>query len=203
MIRFILASASPRRKKLLEQLGIMFDVVVSDADEEVEGNPSPEDFVRIVSKRKAESVANTVAVLENNEKTVVIAADTIVYINGRILGKPKDYNEAFEMLKALSGNIHTVYTGLTVAKITCSKEEYCNVISYVQQCCATNVVFRSLTNNEINDYILTGEPFDKAGAYAIQEKGSLLIEKTDGDFHNIVGLPILTLHKLLADEKLL
>ncbi|MGN1202566.1 MAG: Maf family protein, partial [Eubacterium sp.] len=123
----------------------------------------------------------------NNGIDTIIGADTVVAVGGKILGKPKDRNDAFEMLKMLSGKYHSVFTGVTVIKPECT-----DTFSV-----ETRVKFFDLTDKEINSYIDTGEPFDKAGGYGIQGKGSLLVEKIDGDYFNVVGLPISKLNKYL------
>lgn len=175
----ILASKSPRRKELLSLITEDFIIKTADVDESLPKGIKPDKAVEYLSRIKAEPF--------DNGTDTVIGADTLVAIDGRILGKPKNRDDAFNMLKMLSGRAHSVFTGVTVIRpdqsITFSVE--------------TKVKFFDLTDEEINRYINTDEPYDKAGAYAIQGKGSLLVEKIDGDYFNVVGLPISTLNKYL------
>ena len=180
----ILASGSPRRKQLLAQMGIeTFRVISSDADETVEPGLSPARIVETLSARKAEAVAGHAKPGE-----LVIAADTIVALDGAVLGKPADGPEAFRMLSALSGRRHQVYTGVTLLRDAerCTEHE------------VTTVTFRELTRDDITRYIATGEPMDKAGAYGIQGYGALLVERIEGDYFNVMGLPVGRLGRMLA-----
>ncbi len=170
----ILASTSPRRRELLEKLGIEFLAVAPGSEEEKYKGQAPSDYCMSLSSKKAASV-----VMEN-DGDIVIAADTVVAINGKVLGKPADRKEAFNMLKMLSGNEHKVYTGFTIK----SKEKTYSAVS------RTKVIFRNLTDDVINDYLATGEYADKAGAYAIQGYGTLLVESIEGSYDNVVGLPV-------------
>ena len=184
MQRIILASGSPRRRQLLDQVGIPHEVVVSNADETIDGPP---DFqVRELALRKAAAVHEMIS-----GDAVIIAADTLVYIDGEVLGKPETPDGAFTMLKKLQGRCHTVYTGVAVLR-TCDG----NVLdeSFVG---ATKVCFRELSDHDIWAYISTGEPFDKAGAYGVQEKGALLVDRVEGDFFTVVGLPVAKLAEIL------
>ena len=176
----ILASKSPRRKELLSIITNDFVIKTADVDETLPENIAPDKAVEYLSKIKAEPF--------KNENDIVIGADTVVAIDGKILGKPKDKADAYNMLKMLSGKEHSVFTGVTV--IGQSKADTFSV--------ETRVKFFDLTDDEINDYINTGEPFDKAGGYGIQGKGSLLVEKIDGDYFNVVGLPVSRLAKSLS-----
>ena len=175
MKKIILASGSPRRKELLELAGLDFEIRVSDVDETLPEEIEPETAVEMLSKRKAEATASLYS-----SDYVVIGADTVVAVDGRILGKPKNIDDAKRMLGLLSGKTHSVYTGVTF--VSGEEERTFSVKS--------DVVFYELTGKEINDYVSTGEPLDKAGAYGIQGKGSLLIKSINGDYFNIVGLPI-------------
>lgn len=177
MDKIILASASPRRKMLLKQIGIPFGVVVSDVEEEVKLALTPEELVIELSKQKAINVANSLG-----EGFLVIGADTIVVFEGKILGKPKDKEDAYKMLSMLQGNCHEVYTGVTIIR---TKDK--QIESDYEK---TKVYMRKLSQSIINKYIDTKEPLDKAGAYGIQEKGGLFIDKIDGDYNNVVGLPL-------------
>ena len=172
----ILASGSPRRKQLLAQMGIeTFRVISSDADETVEPGLSPARIVEILSARKAEAVAD-----HAKPGGLVIAADTIVALDDAVLGKPNDGLEAFRMLSALSGRRHQVYTGVTLLRDGERRTEHE----------VTTVTFRELTQDDITRYIATGEPMDKAGAYGIQGKFASYIKGIDGDYNNVVGLPV-------------
>lgn len=176
----ILASKSPRRKELLKQIGIPFVVVVSDA-EEVSGNSwTPAALVVENAKRKARAVA------EKYPDSPVLGADTVVSSEGKIFGKPKDKDEARKMLTALSGKMHEVTTGL--ALINRNEIRTTNV--------TTKVFFDTMTKADIDAYIATDEPMDKAGAYAIQGKAARFIEKIEGSYSNVVGLPLNALIQL-------
>ena len=178
----ILASGSPRRKSLLESLGLDFKVYVPDVDESHENDEAPSELCRRLSRLKAEAGARVFP------DDVIIAADTIVVIDGEILGKPSGREDAARMLKKLSGREHEVITGVSVAQGG-------NVLADDVH---TLVKFRELSEAEIFAYLETGEPFDKAGAYAVQGKGALLIEGINGDYYNVVGLPLCTLGRMLG-----
>ena len=186
MIDFILASGSPRRKELLELIGLEFKVIVSQADEDsVSKDLKPELYVQELALLKASATAKEVL---RNKNAVIISADTIVTLDGQILGKPKDEDDAFNMLSKLSGREHEVYTGYCVMRISNGKA-VCGKVR-------TKVKFKDLSDDKIRGYINS----DKAGAYGIQGLGSLLIEKIDGDYFNVVGLPISALADTLEDE---
>jgi septum formation protein len=186
MKNLILASGSPRRRELMSQVGLDFTVVTSDADENIK-EMEPEDYVRELSSVKAQSVLEQYA--DNEDSVIVIGADTIVYHKGEILTKPKNEEDAFRILKSLEGQIHQVYTGVTI----CSAHK--NVSFYEK----TDVWVYDMTDEEIRDYISTGEPMDKAGAYGIQGKFAAYIKGIEGDYNNVVGLPVARLvHELKA-----
>ena len=180
----VLASGSPRRRELLTQMGLDYRVVVSDADETVDPSLSPAEQVREISQRKARAVADRVG-----DDALIIAADTVVALDGSVMGKPHSQAEAVDMLTRLSGNTHTVYTGFTV----------CQGSRHFTASEATDVTFRELAPEEIAAYVATGEPMDKAGAYGIQGKGSLLVRAIHGDYFNVMGLPVCALGQALAD----
>ena len=183
-MEIILASQSPRRRELLERMGIRnFRVVSADIDEREEEQLPPEQLVCRLASRKAEAVAEKAP-----KGAVIIAADTVVSLDGTVLGKPGDKLEAFKMLSTLSGNRHQVYTGLCVIWDEDKRTEYE----------VTDVTFRELGEKEIEDYIATGEPMDKAGAYGIQGYGALLIQGISGDYYNVMGLPVCRLSGMLA-----
>ena len=183
----ILASASPRRKEILSQLDIPFKVMVSDADETVDEALPPHFIAESLSLKKAAAVAKNVT-----EHALIIGADTIVVKDEKIIGKPADDENAYEILKFLSGEWHSVISGVTVLDNKSAKSES----FYVE----TKVKFARLTDDEIDAYIKTKEHSDKAGAYAIQGKGARFIEKIDGDYFNVVGLPLQKLYSVLKKE---
>lgn len=168
----ILASASPRRRELIGYMGIPFEVITADAEEMKEG--SPRELVMENAYRKARAVA------QDHPGRVVLGADTIVYLNDRVLGKPKDEEEAKSMLAILSASWHTVYTGVCVMK-----DGKADV-----RCDDSRVLFVKLDPETIARYVKTGEPMDKAGAYALQGRGGMFVEKIDGSYSNVIGLPM-------------
>ncbi|WP_297435391.1 Maf-like protein [uncultured Clostridium sp.] len=181
----ILASKSPRRKELLEKIVEGFTVVESDFDEdsiEYEGDVSK--YVTSLAVAKAKQISTKL-----NKPAIVIAADTVVVLEDKILEKPKTKKDAECMLSALSGNNHKVYTGLCVIDTKTN--------NIVQEVAFTNVKFSKLTNNEIQEYIETGSPMDKAGAYGIQDFGAVFVEKIEGCYYNVMGLPLNVLYKIL------
>lgn len=177
----ILASKSPRRRQLLSMMGLDFIVQTADIDETMDKSQTPAHEVAAVSARKAEKIA------WEHPDDVIVSADTIVVIDGKILGKPKDEEDAARMLRLLSGRTHTVYTGLTVHANGESKT----------QVVGTDVTFRELTDAEIAAYIKTKEPMDKAGAYGIQGYGPMFVSHLDGDYFCVMGLPVCTLAGML------
>lgn len=186
--QYILASKSDRRKTLLRQLGIRFSVIESNAVEVELNYGSPVKLVRHNSKIKAEAVAEKV------KDKIIIAADTVVYLDGFVFHKPKDEREAVKYLRTLSGRVHTVYTGLCIINTRNGE-----VISDYEK---TKVYFRDLSDKEIRYYVKNYKPLDKAGAYGIQEDfGCLFIEKISGDYYNVVGLPLTKLYKNLLKLK--
>ncbi|MEI8215988.1 MAG: Maf family protein [Eubacteriales bacterium] len=182
----ILASASPRRRELLEKAGIEFEVLITEANEEVDYPISPIDFVTLIAKRKLDAALEKIDMEKypKDREIIIIAADTIVAIDGRILGKPKDFEEAFDMLNLLQGRVHEVFTGLAIASVKPAGT------TIVQDYCCTQVFMNALTEDEIKMYIHAESPFDKAGSYAIQGKAAEFIEKIEGDYNNVVGLPL-------------
>jgi septum formation protein len=181
----ILASASPRRRELLEKIGLVFMVDPSDCPEADQVDLSPESLAQSISRHKAEAVAR------QYPDAIVIAADTFGVLRGKILGKPHTSSEAVKMLRLLSGKSHRVITGLTVIDSASHK-----IVSGVV---ATRVYFKALNAREIARYVATGEPLDKAGAYAIQGLGSVIVEKIVGDYYNVVGLPLNALVGILSE----
>jgi len=184
---FILASQSPRRRRLLEQLGISFSVEGSPADETLETNPPPNERAQKLASRKAVPVA------ESHPSALVLAADTIVVHDGQILGKPASPKQARRILRRLSDTSHTVYTGLALHHAASDRE--------VTTGRATQVTFRALAPAEIETYVETGSPMDKAGAYGIQDHtGPLLVEDLHGDYYGVVGLPLNLLYTTLQSQ---
>lgn len=183
----ILASASPRRREILSESGIEHTVRPSDIDESAYDGLEPRLMVQLLAAAKAAKAAQ-------GEDEVILGADTVVVCDGKVLGKPGDAKEAKVMLSMLSGKTHAVYTGIAVL---CSADGRMRT-----HCEETKVTFRTLSEEEILGYIATGEPMDKAGGYGIQGKGGALVEKTEGDFQNVVGLPLGAVLKLLADMNL-
>ncbi len=182
----ILASQSPRRKYLLEQAGLTFRVIPSRIDESKLPLSAPADYVRQLAEAKAMDVAG------NHHDSWVLGADTIVAVGERMLGKPASARDAREMLKRLSGKTHQVYTGFCLVQHSGSRR--------IADTVRTDVVFKTLTAREIDWYINTGEPFDKAGAYAIQGMGTFLVRRINGSYTNVVGLPVCEVVEILLRE---
>ena len=182
MKKFIVASASPRRKEILGNAGYTFEVIPSDADESVDGEFSPCEAVKLLAFKKAQSVA------EKYPQAVVFGCDTVVVSDGVILGKPKDKADAFSTLKRLSGKTHEVITGVCITENGRSESFYE----------VTRVTFYPLSDETIESYIDTNEAYDKAGSYGIQGFGSVFVEKIEGDYFSVVGLPISKTARLLA-----
>ena len=183
MARIILASGSPRRQELLQRMGFReFDISVPDVEERYPPELVPEDIVAYISREKSQAV-------QASADAIVITADTMVFLDDQRLGKPHDEAEALSMLTALSGRKHRVCTGVTV-------RQGAHVLTRAQ---ATDVYFRPASEAELRAYIAGGEPMDKAGAYGVQGQGALLVERIDGDFFNVMGLPVLLLSRMLAE----
>ena len=191
MNNIYLASSSPRRKELLDQVGIGFTVISPQCDE-ASDLKLPDELVEELSRRKSQAGLEMIKKLPDvSADSIVIGADTVVAYDGIILGKPKDNNNAFNMLKMLSGNTHEVYTGVTISYMDGRPSK-----TFSER---TEVTFYKLTDKEIEDYLNTAEPMDKAGSYGIQGYGAVLVEKISGDYFNIVGLPIARLVRLLRN----
>lgn len=179
MYNIILASGSPRRKDILSQVGIPFEVRCSVKDE-VTTKTLPEDIVKDLSLLKAEDILQSITT-----NSMVIGADTMVALDGQVLGKPKSKEDAYHMLSILQGKTHQVYTGVSI--LLKEKEKETKTVQFVE---CSEVTINPMSHEEIMRYIETGEPLDKAGSYAIQGKFALHIGKITGDYYNIVGLPI-------------
>lgn len=184
-MNLILASGSPRRKELLGLLGKPFLIRAADIDETMEPGGDPAEQTAAVSFRKADAV-------EREADDIVIAADTIVVCDNKILGKPADAEDAVRMLRMLSGRRHQVMTGLTVLQ-----GDHVRTVTEI-----SDVIFRELSEEEIRAYVATGEPMDKAGAYGVQAGGALFCSRIEGDFFNVVGLPVCRLGQILKEFSL-
>ena len=182
--KLILASASPRRAEILTSVGWEFEKQTADIDESSFENEKPENYVQRLAAEKAQVIA------KNNADAIVLGADTIVVINEQIIGKPKDFDEAGKMLKMLSGNWHEVLTGVAVIKNG-------ETLVDIQR---TNVKFAEMNEAEIEFLVQKGEPLDKAGAYAVQAQAALFIEKIEGDYWNVVGLPVSLVYRLVCSK---
>ncbi|MCP4369859.1 MAG: septum formation inhibitor Maf [Deltaproteobacteria bacterium] len=182
----ILASNSPRRSYLLEQAGLKFAVIPSNFDEKSVTLSTPENYVKVLAEAKAADISKAYP------ESWVIGADTIVVIDGIILGKPDSKEQARSMLKRLSGKIHHVYTGYCIC-CRAKEKSFSNTVK-------TDVLFKNLADNEIEWYINTSEPFDKAGAYAIQGLGTFIVKSIKGSYTNVVGLPVCEVIEFLIEE---
>ena len=185
-MKIILASSSPRRKEILENANVKFDIIKSEIDEVILDNELPSQVVMRLAFEKCIDIAT------KHRECLVIGADTVVVLDDVILGKPKDIDEAIEMITQLSGKTHQVITGISLINLSANKK----IIDYV----VSNVKFKDLSAKDIKDYIQTNESLDKAGAYGIQGYGALLVEEIQGDYFNIVGLPISRLSDLLKQH---
>lgn len=182
--RVILASASPRRAELLKKLVENFEVMVSDVEESHSGG-TPEEIAMEIASKKATYIAETIS----DKSAIIIAADTLVWHNGKEFGKPCDAAMAKSMLTELSGNTHQVYTGVCIIYVE-------KKISF---CSCTDVSFYKLTEKEIDDYVATGEPMDKSGSYGIQDGAAIFVHSVNGDYPTVMGLPIAELYRILKD----
>lgn len=184
-MKLILASQSPRRRELLERMGLsQFEIRPAVGEEHADSDLTPAQLVEELSRQKAAEVSQTA-----EADDLILAADTVVAADGRVLGKPHSREEAVEMLRFLSGRTHTVYTGVTVQQGTHALTQHE----------ATDVLFRPLTEAEIQAYVDTGEPMDKAGSYGIQGRGCVLVKGIRGDYYNVMGLPVCRLALMLRE----
>ena len=181
---FVLASQSPRRRELLSMLGLRFEIMTADIDETMDLSIGVEDAVAQVCRRKAEAVG------AKCPGKLIVAADTIVVVDGKVLGKPHSEDEAFSMLKSLSGRSHTVMTAFCLYRDGAVK-------THVEK---TDLRFKPLSDAEIRGYIATGSPMDKAGAYGIQDGAAVFVESLQGDYYNVVGLPLCALVRCLRSQ---
>ena len=185
MRKIVLASSSPRRKELLEQIGLRFEIDPSNCEEDMHNGLAPHELARSLSLEKARAVA------PKYPDALIIAADTFILFGDRLMGKAYTDTEAREMLSALNGRIHSVITGLTVLDTSDNR--------MVTDCVETTVRFRKLTEQELKNYVASGEPIGKAGAYAIQGLGAVIVQGIEGDYSNVVGLPLTALAQALKD----
>jgi len=172
--KLVLASNSPRRAEIFKKLGLKFDKIVPEIDENIDKASSPANYAVRLAQMKADAISYF-------DPGVIVAADTIVVLNDRIMGKPEDHEEAYDMLTELSSQTHSVITGVSLTD--------CDTCTSICGYCQSWVTFRGLMPEDIQDYIDSGEPFGKAGAYAIQGRGGKLVESYDGDLDNIIGFP--------------
>lgn len=192
MVRYVLASASPRRRELLEKMGIFFEIAPAQG-KEVITKKVPSEIVEELSCEKADEVAARYMAGSKNDTIVIIGADTIVAHNNQIMGKPKDVDEAADMLTNLQNDLHQVYTGVTLVILNAGKRK---TVTFHEK---TDVTMYPMTAEQIRSYVATGEPMDKAGAYAIQGKCAVYIKGINGEYNNVVGLPVARLmQELLA-----
>ena len=185
-MKLILASKSPRRREILSAMGYTFEVRTADCDESYEGSIAPRDAVELLACRKGEAVYRA-CVTQTDRGTVILSSDTLVDLDGVALGKPEDGEDAMAMLRALSGKVHYVHTGIAVR---CGERVVSGVAS-------TAVIFRTLSEEEMRRYVDSGEPMDKAGAYGIQGAAGKFVEKIEGDFDTVVGLSSALAERLL------
>jgi septum formation protein len=184
----VLASGSPRRRKMLADAGIAFEVIPADVDEAMLPGETPQEYAVRAAGEKGLAVASRLA--REGRRPWILAADTVVVLDDTVLQKPQDEAEAAEMLRRLSGRTHTVITGWTVGR---------HEAKWIVRQEATRVTFHRLSEDEINGYVTTGEGLDKAGAYAIQEIGAFLVSRVDGDYFNVVGLPVSRVIRALTE----
>ena len=185
-MKIVLASKSPRRRKMFKELGIKYSLWNGEADESVDRIYKPHTLVKLLARRKAKAAYDDI----KSKDTLIISADTVVALGDTILGKPADDDDARKMLRSMSGTIHYVYSGV------CAIYNGKTVSDYEK----TQIKFRNITDAEIERYIKTGEHKDKAGSYGIQEKGGYFVESVRGDVNNVVGLPVLKLRNMIYKE---
>jgi len=197
MYRLILASESPRRKEIMEQMGINFETIPSHMKEDIT-KEDPSELVKTLASLKAGEVAARLKYERDN--LIIIGADTVVYHNGHILGKPRDRDDAVRMLKEISGDVHNVYTGVSIIIRRTEPDKSNGRDENIVFSVKTQVAVKQLTMDEIEDYVDSGEPYDKAGAYAIQGRFGIYIKELHGDYYNVVGFPIARIYEELLDK---
>lgn len=183
--RIVLASKSPRRRQLLEQIGLEFEIRESEYEEDMAAMADPVELVKFLALNKAKAVA------QHYSDAIVIGADTFVIFDNQFIGKPKDKDDARRMLRLLSGQTNNIITGFAVIDTATGR-----VVNGFDR---ADVTIRELTDEDIENYIETGEPLDKAGAFGIQGVGAVIVEKVDGDYHNIMGLPLSKIYAILKE----
>ena len=188
-LKIILASKSSRRKHLLSRILNNFKVIDSKLDESKVKIEKPSKYCKKLAQLKARKIA------QNHTNDIIIGADTIVYLKKKILGKPKDYNEAFNMLKKLSGQTHTVYTGVSILSINQNLN-----VNFSEK---TNVTFYEISDNQIDWYITNNNPYDKAGSYGIQDGSQLFVKSINGNYENVIGLPISKIYRYFIELKVI
>lgn len=194
-MKVVLASNSPRRKELLHQIFYSFDVIKSDFNEELVDEKNPEKLVKVLSLKKAEAVFDKIE--SNESEMLIIGGDTIVYFDGQVLGKPKDKKDAYNTLKKLQGNKNEVYSAFAVVLKKGKRVIKETVLS------KSIVTMKSMTDEEIEEYIKTGEPMDKAGSYAVQGIGRKFINNIEGSYNSVVGLDVGKLKEILEKMKII
>lgn len=188
MKKIILASASPRRRELLQQIGLEFEVLPARG-EEIITKTVPDEVVQELSRQKAYETAGR---LEPDEPVIVLGADTVVCLDGQIMGKPKDRDDAVRMIGQLQGRTHSVFTGVTILVLAPGQQTVCHTFA-----CETKVEVYPMEQREIESYVDTGEPMDKAGAYGIQGRFAAWVKGIEGDYQNVVGLPVSAIWQVL------
>lgn len=183
MRKIILASASPRRKQLLKQIGLDFTVIPSAIEEKLNPRLKPLKQVEVLSAQKAQSVAETIS----DTNTLIIASDTMVFVGDEMMGKPKDEKDALRMLRKLSDRMHSIVTGYTIIDTKTKKQ--------INRAVETKIWFRKISPKERKNYLLKAKPWDKAGAYGIQDYAALFVDKIEGDYSSVLGLPLSFLAK--------
>jgi septum formation protein len=199
MFRIILASESPRRKEIMNQMGIQYITMPANVTEEVKGD-TPPSIVEALANLKSGEVGQRLK--DERGDFIVIAADTMVFHHGQALGKPKDRDEAIKMIKALSGDFHEVFTGVSIIIKTNSDNNYNIEDEAISFSVGTQVLVQNMTMEQIEEYVDTGEPFDKAGGYGIQGRFGIYISEIRGDYYNVVGFPIAKIYEMLLSRNI-
>lgn len=194
MYRIILASESPRRKEIMDQMGIPYTVMPANVNENALDS-EPSDLVKVLASLKARDVAGRIEF--EDEDLIIIAADTLVFHKGRVLGKPKDRQDAIQMLESLSDDVHEVYSGVCIILRRSNQNHSDRETEEITFSVCTQVVVQPINHEQIEDYVDSKEPQDKAGAYAIQGGFGIYIKEIHGDYYNVVGLPIAQIHEKL------
>lgn len=199
MFRIILASESPRRKEIMNQMGIPYITMPANVTEEVKGD-TPPSIVEALANLKSGDVGHRLK--DERGDFIVIAADTMVFHHGQALGKPKDRDEAIKMITALSGDFHEVFTGVSIIIKTNSDNNYNIEDEAISFSVGTQVLVQNMTMEQIEEYVDTGEPFDKAGGYGIQGRFGIYISEIRGDYYNVVGFPIAKIYEILLSRNI-